>query len=58
MSVLTAFAVALFVGVLVGVTFSVLDLPVPAPATFAGVLGVIGTVAGMYLGTRLAIHLL
>lgn len=58
MTVVGAFLVALFVGLVVGMTFSALDFPVPAPPTLAGVFGVIGTVFGMYLGTKIAIILL
>lgn len=46
----SAFLSALFVGLLVGTLFVKLGLPVPTPPTIAGVLGVIGTVLGMYVG--------
>ena len=37
---------ALAVGILVGVTFGFTRMPVPAPATIAGLMGVIGITAG------------
>lgn len=44
------FAAALIAGLLVGTTLGLLGLANPAPATFAGVLAVCGSVLGMYLG--------
>lgn len=40
---------SLLVGLLVGVIFGSLDLPIPAPRVFAGVAGI----AGVYGGYRL-----
>ncbi|MCK8059412.1 MULTISPECIES: XapX domain-containing protein [unclassified Fusibacter] len=37
---------ALFAGVVLGVVFKKLKLPAPAPAVFAGVLGVVGVLLG------------
>jgi len=41
---------ALAVGVIVGVVFGRLNLPIPAPSALAGVLGIVG----IYLGYRVA----
>ncbi|SHK50812.1 XapX domain-containing protein [Desulforamulus aeronauticus] len=43
-------------GFAVGVLFAKLKLPVPAPATLAGVLGVVGLFLGYYLAGRLWIR--
>ncbi|MCZ8518159.1 MULTISPECIES: XapX domain-containing protein [Paenibacillus] len=40
---------SLLAGILVGVLFTFIRLPLPAPVTLAGVLGV----AGVYLGGRI-----
>jgi XapX domain-containing protein len=37
---------ALFAGVVLGVVFKKLKLPAPAPAVFAGVLGIVGVLLG------------
>jgi len=37
---------ALALGFLVGAIFALFKMPVPAPATFAGVLGIVGLYAG------------
>lgn len=50
MSIVVPFLAALAVGLLVGIVFAAFSLPVPAPPTLGGVLGVAGTVFGMYLG--------
>lgn len=52
--VVVAFLSAMFVGLLVGGLFTVVDLPIPAPPTLAGVMGVFGTVLGLYLGHQIA----
>jgi XapX domain-containing protein len=39
----------LLVGIAVGVLFSLLKLPVPAPAAFEGVLGIVGMFIGRVL---------
>jgi XapX domain-containing protein len=39
----------LLVGIAVGVLFSLLKLPVPAPAAFEGVLGIVGMFIGRML---------
>ena len=44
-------AQALALGILVGLTFGLARLPVPAPATIAGVLGVVGISSGWYLAS-------
>lgn len=40
---------AFFVGLVVGVIFSLLRLPLPAPSTLAGVLGIVGLFCGYLL---------
>lgn len=44
---------SLLTGLLAGALFSYLDVPIPAPATVEGVLGIVG----IYLGYRLIDHL-
>jgi XapX domain-containing protein len=44
---------ALVVGAIVGAVFAILKLPVPAPPTLVGVVGILG----IYLGYRLVIIL-
>jgi XapX domain-containing protein len=41
---------ALIAGLFLGVIYGRLGFPSPAPATFAGVLAVSGSVLGIYLG--------
>ena len=43
---------ALVTGAVVGFAFAKLRLPVPAPPTLAGVLGIIGITLGYVLGKR------
>lgn len=43
------YALAILAGLIVGVVFSAIKLPLPAPPTLVGVLGIIG----IYLGYRL-----
>jgi len=43
---MTEIFVALLTGAIVGIVFSVLKLPLPAPPVFAGIAGIIG----IYLG--------
>jgi len=43
---------ALVTGAVVGFAFAKLKLPVPAPPTLAGVLGIIGITFGYVLGKR------
>lgn len=50
---MTAFA-ALAVGVLVGLTFGFTRLPVPAPPTIAGLLGIVGITVGWQVATWIA----
>jgi len=45
---------ALAVGILVGVTFGFTRMPVPAPPTIAGVLGIVGITIGWQLATWIA----
>ncbi len=40
-------------GLIVGIVFAVIKLPVPAPATVAGVAGIVG----LFLGYMLAVNL-
>ena len=44
---------AVFTGFLVGMIFAKLKLPIPAPPTLAGVLGIVGLFLGYLVGTRL-----
>lgn len=44
---------ALVTGSIVGFVFAKLRLPAPAPATVAGILGIVGIAAGYLLGSRL-----
>ena len=50
---MTGVLAALGLGAAVGAVFAVAKLPVPAPATVAGVAGIIGLVAGWDLTTWL-----
>jgi XapX domain-containing protein len=43
---------ALATGTLVGFLFAKLNLPVPAPPTIAGILGIIGIALGYVIGKR------
>lgn len=43
---------ALILGTIVGAVFAVFKMPVPAPATFAGVLGILGLYGGWTLVGR------
>lgn len=43
---------ALLGGAIVGFVFAKLKLPVPAPPTIAGILGIIGITLGYVLGKR------
>jgi XapX domain-containing protein len=45
---------ALALGILIGLTFGLVRLPVPAPPTLAGVLGVVGISAGWNLALWIA----
>ena len=38
-----------FLGVVISLVFKLFKLPVPAPDTWAGVAGVVGVTAGMYI---------
>jgi XapX domain-containing protein len=49
---LKQWAYALLAGGFVGFLFAKLRLPVPAPPTIAGLLGIIGMAAGYLLGSR------
>lgn len=49
----TSIAFALTTGVVVGALFSLLDAPLPAPPTLAGVTGIFG----LYVGFKLVEHL-
>lgn len=44
---------ALILGTVVGAIFAFFKLPVPAPATLAGILGIVGLYAGWTLVSRL-----
>ena len=44
---------ALILGTVVGAIFALFKLPVPAPATLAGILGIIGLYAGWTLVDKL-----
>lgn len=43
---------ALFVGLIAGVVFALAKLPVPAPPTVAGVLGILGITVGWWAVRR------
>ncbi|AUW93818.1 MAG: XapX domain-containing protein [Sulfobacillus thermosulfidooxidans] len=51
MTVLMSFGV----GIVVGAVFTLLHLPLPAPPTLSGVLGIVGIFCGMWL-TQYLIH--
>ncbi|MEG6617435.1 DUF1427 family protein [Peptococcaceae bacterium 1198_IL3148] len=44
---------ALFTGAVVGLLFAKLKLPIPAPPTLAGVLGIVGIFLGYLIAMRL-----
>ena len=44
---------ALILGIIVGAVFALFKMPVPAPATFAGVLGIVGLYAGWTIMERI-----
>ncbi|QRV15076.1 XapX domain-containing protein [Haloterrigena salifodinae] len=52
-SLAVAFGAALFAGLVLGIIYGQLGLPSPAPASFAGVLAVSGSVCGIFLGYTL-----
>lgn len=39
-------------GFIVGLVFARLSLPIPAPPTLAGVMGIVGLFLGYYIATR------
>jgi XapX domain-containing protein len=43
---------AIVAGAAVGVLFALMRLPIPAPPTIAGVLGIVGIFAGYWLVTK------
>lgn len=43
---------ALLAGALLGAVFALLDLPIPAPPTLAGIAGIVG----IYVGFKLAVY--
>jgi len=43
---------AISLGAVVGFLFGILRLPIPAPPTLAGVLGIIGITLGFYLAGK------
>jgi XapX domain-containing protein len=49
MHIILLFFLSLFVGFILGGVFTLLKLPLPAPTTFAGVLGVVGVWLGYEL---------
>jgi len=44
---------ALILGIIVGAVFALFKMPVPAPATFAGVLGIVGLYGGWTIVDKL-----
>lgn len=44
---------SLVLGIIVGAVFALFKMPVPAPATFAGVLGIVGLYTGWTVVGRL-----
>lgn len=49
MIIVKTFLLPLFVGILIGIIFSVMKLPVPTPERIEGVIGVVGIFLGMLL---------
>jgi XapX domain-containing protein len=47
---------ALFAGVIIGIVFKVIRLPLPAPPVLAGVLGVVGIYMGGMIGGYIYEH--
>jgi XapX domain-containing protein len=45
-------AMALLVGAAMGFVFAIMRLPIPAPPTLAGVLGIVGITVGYFLATK------
>lgn len=43
---------ATLVGIIIGLLFARLKLPIPAPPTLAGLMGIVGLFLGYYLATR------
>ena len=43
--------IALFAGIIIGIIFNILKLPVPAPGTIQGILGIIGIFIGYETAT-------
>jgi XapX domain-containing protein len=50
---MTATILSLIVGVAVGAIFSFFKLPIPAPITFSGVVGIVGVWLGFSIITKL-----
>jgi XapX domain-containing protein len=50
---MTTAVLSLIVGVAVGAIFSFFKLPIPAPITFTGILGIVGVWLGFTLITKL-----
>lgn len=44
---------AVLAGFLVGIVFAKLKLPIPAPPTIAGVMGIVGLFLGYLVGVRM-----
>jgi len=45
-------AMALLAGAAMGFVFAIMRLPIPAPPTLAGVLGIVGITVGYFLATK------
>lgn len=43
---------AIVAGAALGFAFAIMKLPIPAPPTLAGVLGIVGITAGYYLASK------
>jgi XapX domain-containing protein len=50
---MTELLVSLLTGIVCGVVFSMLRLPLPAPPVLAGVLGIVGIFIGGWVGQKI-----
>jgi XapX domain-containing protein len=49
---ISSILISALVGIVLGAVFALLRLPIPAPITFAGVMGIVGVWAGFMLVER------
>ncbi|WP_155668583.1 XapX domain-containing protein [Ornithinibacillus caprae] len=45
--------ISFLTGIVLGIVFSLLELPIPAPPNFAGVMGIVGVFTGFVLVNNL-----